>query len=193
MAKTVKKAAPKKNTASHQTPQPLTTTDPMLLEFFKDELKDVYWAEKKLVNTLPKLQKAATSPALKEAFGKHTTVTKEHVNQLETVFGIVGKKAQAKKCEAMAGIVKEGEGMLEETEKGTATRDVGLILVAQKAEHYEIATYGGLTALATTLGLDKAAKILHSILEDEKHADTALSQIAQYHVNYAAAQEEDKK
>jgi ferritin-like metal-binding protein YciE len=189
MAKTTKKAAANKRSASRQTPQPLTTTDPMLLDFFKDELKDVYWAEKKLVSTLPKMQRAATSPALKKAFEQHTAVTREHVRRLEAVFSIVGKKAQAKKCEAMSGIVKEGEEIIEDTEKGTATRDVGLILAAQKAEHYEIATYGGLTALATTLGLEKAAKILHATLEDEKHADTALSQIAQYHVNYAAAQE----
>ncbi len=189
MAK-AKKAAAKKTT-SGQAPLPLTTSDPMLLDFFKDELKDVYWAEKKLVSTLPKLQKAATAPALKKAFETHTTVTRAHVKSLETVFGLVGRKPQAKKCEAMAGIVKEGEGILEETEKGTATRDVGLILAAQKAEHYEIATYGGLTALAASLGLDKVSKILHDILEEEKHADTALSQIAQYHVNYAAAQEKN--
>ena len=179
-----KKATPKKNAAS------TTPADSMLLDFFKDELKDIYWAEKKLVSTLPKLQKAATSKVLKDAFAEHITVTKGHVARLEKVFGLVGKKAQAKKCEAMAGIVKEGESIIEDTEKGTSTRDVALILAAQKAEHYEISTYGGLADLANNLGLAKVAALLHETLEEEKHADSALSYVAQNHVNYSASVEE---
>jgi ferritin-like metal-binding protein YciE len=189
MAKAIRKKAPAKGAATKNTKQK-PDDNSMLLEFFQDELKDIYWAEKKLLTTLPKLQKAATSPALKTAFGEHLTVTKGHVTRLEKVFSLVGKKAQAKKCDAMAGIVKEGESIIEDTEKGTSTRDVGLILAAQKAEHYEIATYGGLADLANNLGLKNVAKLLHTTLEEEKHADSALSNVARSHVNYSASVEE---
>ena len=183
MAKAIKKATAKKGVAT------ATPANSMLLEFFNDELKDIYWAEKKLVTTLPKLQKAATSKELKNAFAEHLAITKGQVARLEKVFALVGKKAQGKKCEAMAGIVKEGESIIEDTEKGTSTRDVGLILSAQKAEHYEISTYGGLADLANNLGLEKVAALLHQTLEEEKHADTALSYVAQNHVNYSASVE----
>ena len=131
----------------------------MLEEFFKDEIKDIYWAEKHLVKTLPKMAKAATSPELKEAFTNHLEETKVHVERLEQVFELLEEKAQAKKCDAMEGITKEGDGIIEETETGTATRDVGLILAGQKVEHYEIATYGGLVQLARNLGRDDVAEI----------------------------------
>ncbi|MGN6476149.1 MAG: DUF892 family protein, partial [Flavipsychrobacter sp.] len=141
MAKTAtRKTAPKKTSAKKTTAT--ATPDSMLEKFFQDELKDIYWAEKHLVKTLPKMKKAATSAELQAAFEEHLNVTKEHVARLEQVFEMLGKKAQAKKCDAMAGITEEGEGIIEETEAGTATRDVGLILAAQKVEHYEIATYG---------------------------------------------------
>jgi ferritin-like metal-binding protein YciE len=190
MAKTTRKAAPLKKVAAKKNTAQKPDDNSMLLEFFQDELKDIYWAEKKLVSTLPKMHKAATSPKLKSAFMEHLTVTKGQVTRLEKVFSLVGKKAQAKKCEAMAGIVKEGEEIIEDTEKGTATRDVGLILAAQKAEHYEIATYGGLADLANNLGLANVAKLLHATLEEEKHADSALSNVARSHVNYAASVED---
>lgn len=164
--------------------------DSMLMDFFKDELKDIYWAEKHLVKTLPKMAKAATSEELKAAFTDHLEVTNTHVSRLEEVFGILGEKAQAKKCDAMEGITKEGESIIEDTEAGTSTRDVGLILAAQKAEHYEIATYGGLAQLATTLGLEEVADILHSTLEEEKEADVSLTAIAENDINYEAAEEE---
>ena len=93
------------------------------------------------------MQKAATSEMLQQAFEEHTQQSQTHVERLEQAFEILGAKAQAKKCDAMAGIIEEGKGIIEETEKGTATRDVGLILAAQKVEHYEIATYGGLAQL----------------------------------------------
>lgn len=114
-----------------------TTTavkDSMLEDFFHGEIKDIYWAEKHLVKTLPKMKKAATSPELQKAFADHLETTKEHVARLEEVFELLGHKPQAKKCDAMEGITKEGEGIIEETEAGTATRDVGLILAGQKAE-----------------------------------------------------------
>ena len=161
-------------------------------EFFKGELKDIYWAEKHLVKTLPKIQKAATASKLKAAFGDHTEVTKSHVSKLEQVFQLLGQKPQAKKCEVMNGITKEGEGIIAETEKGTATRDVGLILAGQKVEHYEIATYGGLAQLAATLGRIDISDILESILFEEKEADMQLTPIAVNHINYKASNEVEK-
>jgi ferritin-like metal-binding protein YciE len=163
--------------------------DSMLDEFFHDEIKDIYWAEKHLVKTLPKMQKAATSEELQQAFAGHLDVTREHVSRLEQVFAILGHKPQAKKCDAMEGITKEGESIIEDTEAGTATRDVGLILAGQKAEHYEIATYGGLAQLARTLGHDEVAEILEKTLSEEKEADTTLTEIAENDINYEASQE----
>ncbi len=167
--------------------------DSMLREFFIDELKDIYWAENHLTKAIPKMQKAATSPDLQKAFADHLEATKEHVSRLEQVFELMGEKAVAKKCDAMEGIVKEGEGIIEETEKGTATRDVGLILAGQKVEHYEISTYGGLAQLAYTLGQDEVAAILEQTLNEEKEADMLLTQIAENSVNYKASTEQEKK
>jgi ferritin-like metal-binding protein YciE len=175
-----------KKKASTQKPK---SADPDLMEFFTDELKDIYWAEKHLIKTLPKMKKAAVSQELQQAFADHLEVTKTHVSRLEQVFNLLGQKAQAKKCEAMEGITKEGESIIEDTEDGTATRDVGLVLAAQKAEHYEISTYGGLRQLAKTLGHDDVAEILQSTLNEEKEADGLLTAIAEEHINYEAAEE----
>ena len=163
--------------------------DSRLKEFFVDELKDIYWAEKHLVKTLPKMKKAATSSELQAAFADHLEVTKTHVTRLEDAFEALGEKAQAKKCEAMEGITKEGESIIEDTDEGTSTRDVGLILAAQKVEHYEISTYGGLYQLAITLGLEDVADILEQTLEEEKETDEKLTEIAENSVNYEAAEE----
>ena len=184
MATQTKKATAKKSPAMQE-----SENDPMLEEFFGDELKDIYWAEKHLTKAIPKMVKAATSEELKNAFNEHLEVTKTHVTRLEDVFGLLGKKPQAKKCEAMEGLTKEADSIVEDTEKGTATRDVGLIIAAQKVEHYEIATYGGLTTLAKTLGRDDIASILHTTLEEEKAADLGLTEIAENDVNYQAAEE----
>lgn len=183
--KTTKKTSTKKTSKSAGK----GATDNMLRSFFIDELKDIYWAEKHLVKTLPKMKKAATSTELQKAFEDHLEVTKTHVSRLEDAFEALGKKAQGKKCEAMEGITKEGEGIIEETEKGTSTRDVGLILAAQKVEHYEISTYGGLHQLALTLGLEDVASLLEETLNEEKETDELLTQIAENDVNYEAAQE----
>ena len=163
--------------------------DSMLQDFFLDEIKDIYYAEKHIIKTLPKMMKAASSTELKQAFKEHLEVTKTHVTRLEQVFELLGKRPQAKKCDAIEGITKEGEGIIEDTEAGTATRDVGLIMAAQKVEHYEIATYGGLAQLATTLGYDEAAQLLTATLDEEKEADTLLTDIAENNVNYSAAEE----
>jgi ferritin-like metal-binding protein YciE len=163
--------------------------DSMLGEFFHNEIKDIYWAEKHLVKTLPKMADAASSMELKEAFSNHLEETKVHVERLEQVFELLGSEPRAKKCEAMEGITKEGEDILDETESGTSTRDVGLILAGQKVEHYEISTYGGLAQLARNLGHDEIAEILEETLEEEKSADELLTSIAEDSVNYNAAGE----
>lgn len=165
------------------------SNDSRLQEFFIEELKDIFWAEKHIATTLPKMKKAATSTELQLAFENHLEQTNTHVSRLEQVFEMLGKKAEAKKCEAMAGIINEGEEIISETEKGTATRDVGLILAGQKVEHYEISTYGGLAQLARTLGYAQVAEILATTLEEEKETDNLLTKIAEDHVNYEAKQE----
>lgn len=163
--------------------------EPALEKFFIDEIKDIYWAEKALVKALPKMQKAATTPELAQAISKHLEETKNHVTRLESVFELLGQAAKAKKCDAMAGLLEEGTSIIDETDDGTATRDVGIILAAQKVEHYEIATYGALAQLAGTLGLAKVAKLLGQTLEEEKKADMTLTQVAESKVNYEAAEE----
>ncbi|NCI50501.1 ferritin-like domain-containing protein [Sediminibacterium roseum] len=183
--------SPAKKTATKKKSQPESenTADPALREFFVDEIKDIYWAEKKLVTALPKMAKAAGTQELKDAITDHLEATKVHVSRLEQVFELLGEKAQAKKCDAMAGILEEGNGIVEETEAGTATRDVGIILASQKVEHYEIATYGGLATLAATLGLTDVKEILGQTLSEEKDADQLLTDIAENSVNYEAAAE----
>lgn len=167
------------------------STKDLLLELFHDEIKDIYWAEKNIIKGLPKLKKAATSPELQAAFDAHLAQTREHASRLEEVFEKLDKKAQAKKCEAMEGLLKESESIISDTEAGTATRDVGLILAAQKVEHYEIATYGGLAQLARTLRLDDIAMLLETTLQEEKDTDMKLTNIAESHVNYDALAESE--
>lgn len=174
---------------SEKTKRQQPVEDSRLKEFFIDELKDIYWAEQKLVKTLPKLQKAASSSELQEAFGSHLKETEGHVERLEKAFKLLGEKAVAKKCEAMEGITEEGSSVIEDTEDGTATRDVALVMAGQKAEHYEIATYGGLVQLAQTLGFDEVAGLLEETLQEEKNADQKLTQIAEDNINYTAAGE----
>lgn len=179
---TKKKAAPVAAAAKGNT---------QLQEFFMESLKDIYWAEKRLTKALPKLQKAATTQELKDAIEEHLSQTQEHVARIEEAFQLMGKKAQAKKCEAMEGLVKEGESILEETEKGSMTRDAGIIAAAQKVEHYEIATYGTLVTMARTMGQDDVAELLAQTLAEEKQTDENLSTIAEGGINWEAEQEEE--
>ncbi|TKC10942.1 ferritin-like domain-containing protein [Pedobacter polaris] len=158
-------------------------------DFFVDELKDIYWAEKHLAKALPKMQKAATSEELAMAFEKHTQETKLHAEILEQVFGMFDEKAVAKKCDAMAGLLEEADGIIEDTEEGTMIRDAALILAAQKVEHYEIATYGTLVVFARTMGRDDVADLLAQVLENEKATDVALTTVAEGFINKEAASE----
>ena len=160
--------------------------NPKLEKFFEDSLKDLYWAEKQLTKALPKMRKAATTVELQNAIEEHTTQTEEHVSRLEQVFEILNKKAQAKKCDGMEGLIAEGEKVVEETDEGSMTRDVGIIVSAQKVEHYEIAAYGSLVQLATTMGLDEVAEILNETLEEEKETDELLTSIAESNINWEA-------
>lgn len=163
--------------------------EPALKELFIDGIKDLYWAENHLLKVLPKMQKSATSAELAGAIGKHLDETRGQVARLEQIFTLLDEKAQAKKCDAMEGLAKEGESILESTEAGTATRDVGIILASQKVEHYEIASYGGLAQLATTLGLSEVSALLVQTLEEEKEADLTLSKIAEANINQQASTE----
>jgi ferritin-like metal-binding protein YciE len=160
-----------------------------LRELFVASLKDIYWAELHLVKELPKIAKNATTPALIDALKEHTTVTQKQVERLEKVFELIGEKAVAKKCDAMEGLLKEGQSIMEENEVG-AVRDAGIILASQKIEHYEIATYGTLCAFAKTLGEEEVAAILAETLEEEKEADTALTNVAYHDINFEAAGDE---
>jgi ferritin-like metal-binding protein YciE len=161
----------------------------MLKELFIDQLKDIYWAEKHLTKALPKMEKAATSEELKQAFADHLAVTEEHISRLEEVFEMMEEEPRAKKCDGMEGLVKEGESVIEETEAGTATRDAGIIIGAQKVEHYEIAAYGSLVQLAKTIGKEDVAEILQTTLDEEKKADELLTNIAVSSINVTAEQE----
>jgi|ERR1700749_1601227 len=161
-----------------------------LMELFEDELKDIYWAEKAMTKALPKMAKNATEPKLVEALQSHLAETEKQVQKLEKVFELMDKKATAKKCEAMAGLIKEAGEIMEETEKGPQ-RDAGIISAGQKVEHYEIATYGTLRTFAQTLGLNEVSNILEEILGEEKNADQTLTKIAESTINVEAMEEEE--
>mgnify|MGYP003576490027 CR=1 FL=1 len=157
-----------------------------LRDFFIDSLKDIYWAENALVNTLPKMAANATSPYLATMIKEHLAITRNQIDRLEQVFTILGKKAEGKKCEAMAGLIAEGDSILRETEQG-AVRDAGIISASQKIEHYEIATYGTICAFAKTLGENEAAMLLQRTLAEEKEADMLLSDAAYNSINFDAS------
>ena len=180
-----------KSNGSSKTNRSVSQPDQSTLmeEFFVDSLKDIYWAEKHLLKALPKMEKAATTQELKDSLVEHLKVTRGQITRLEEAFEIMGKKPQAKKCDAMDGLTKEAEGIIEDTEAGSMTRDVALIIAAQKVEHYEIATYGGLKQLAKTLGKTDVSDLMEQTLQEEKQADEMLTSIAENHINMEAASE----
>ena len=174
----------KSNGASHTTGMETS----QLMKLFEDELKDIYWAEKALTKAIPKMIKNATSADLTKALKGHLEETQNHVTRVEKVFEILGKKAVAKKCEAMAGLIKEAEGIMEDCEPG-AMRDAGIISAGQKVEHYEIASYGTLRQFAETLELPDAANLLGQTLQEEKIADMKLTEVAVSAINIKASEE----
>lgn len=181
-------AAPAKKSSSSAV---MHDEETLLRELFLDELKDIYWAEKHLTKALPKMRKAATSEELANAFETHTEQTQEQITRLEEVFEMMEEKARAIKCEGMEGLVKEGEKVMEDTPKGTAVRDAGLIISGQKIEHYEIAAYGSLVQLAKTMGRNDVADVLQITLDEEKETDALLTELAVSGININADNEDE--
>ena len=154
-------------------------------ELFHDTLKDIYYAEKKILGALPKMAKAARDEQLKEAFEKHHGQTEEQVDRLEAVFDEIDEKPRGKRCDAIDGILEEGKEIMSEY-KGSPALDAGLLAAAQAVEHYEISRYGTLKTWAEKLGLEHAVKLLDETLEEEKETDETLSEIAETAVNAEA-------
>ena len=166
-----------------------TQQEGYLQKFFVDQLKDIYYAEQKLLEGLTEMKKACTTEELEDAFDNHYKQTERHVQRLEKVFKLIGKRPEAKTCEAMDGLLREARTIIEETEDNTLTRDAALIIAAQKVEHYEIASYGGLVQLAITMGQQRAAELLDKTLREEEETDSLLTDIAESHINIDAEQE----
>lgn len=156
-----------------------------LEDMFHDSLKDIYYAERKILKALPKMAKGAQAPDLQAAFEKHRDETEGHVERLQEVFEILGKRAQGKTCPAIDGIIEEGEEVLEEY-KGTAALDAGLLAAAQAVEHYEITRYGTLKRWAELLGMKDAVRLLDTTLAEEAKTDQALTKLADSVVNEKA-------
>ena len=163
--------------------------DSKFREFFIEQLKDIYWAEQHLVKGLLKMAKAATSEQQAAAFEKHARETENHVRIDEQIFEALGEEPDTKKCEAMAGLLEEAEELIADTEKESYIRDAGLIMAAQKVEHYEIAAYGTMRVFASYLGNRKVESLLTQILENEKMTDITLTKLAEEVVNEKAAVE----
>ena len=154
-------------------------------ELFHDTLRDIYFAEKKILSALPKMAKAAQSDDLRAAFEKHHGETQDQVDRLEQVFDLIGKKAQGKTCQAILGIVEEGQEIMKDY-KNSPALDAGLLAGAQAVEHYEISRYGTLKSWANELGLEQAVGLLDETLQEEKATDAALTRIAETVVNQEA-------
>ena len=157
-----------------------------LNDLFLDTLKDIYYAERQIVKTLPKMAKAATSPELKAGFEQHLEETEGHVERLEQIFELLGKPARGKTCDAILGILEEGKEIMEEY-KGAVALDAGLVAAAQAVEHYEIARYGTLVTWAKQLGHNDIAQLLSETLKEEEATDKKLTQVALASVNQKAA------
>jgi len=157
-----------------------------LHKFFSDQLKDIYYAEQKLVQALATMRDAATTEELRDAFEDHLHQTERHARRLERVFENLDMRPEGKRCEAIEGIIREVQQIIEETEEGSLTRDAALIMGAQKAEHYEIATYGGLVTFAITMGLYEEADLLDRTLVEEEITDSLLTDIAEEYINIEA-------
>jgi ferritin-like metal-binding protein YciE len=157
-------------------------------ELFHDALKDIYFAEKKILAALPKMAKAAQNDDLKAAFEKHEAETEEQVARLEQVFEMIEAKPQGKNCPAIIGIIEEGQEIIKDY-KGSPALDAGLLSAAQSVEHYEISRYGTLRTWAQELGMDEAVTLLETTLEEEKNTDQALTGLAETCVNQEAEAE----
>ena len=166
------------------------TANPKLMEFFATSLQELYWSETHLTKVLSSMSQAATAEELRDAFKLHAEQTEKHAKRLEEAFSKLNMEPQAEPCVGLQGLFDEGWQVIDETEDGSAVRDVALIVAAQKVEHYEIACYGSLITLAKTIGHNDVAKILAPTLEEEKETDAVLTSIAQSGVNEEAGEEE---
>src|SRR5688572_19137433 len=164
-----------------------------LRKFFHSQLRDIYYVEQQLLKALLEMKEAATTEELEDAFEAHKKQTERHVKRLEKVFEMLNLPAQGKQCESIDGLIKEARTIINETKKGSMTRDAALIIAAQKVEHYEIATYGGLVALAMTLGKKRIAELLDKTPEEEEESDKKLTEIAEGGVNFGAEEEPKNK
>ncbi|MCF6406963.1 DUF892 family protein [Chitinophaga filiformis] len=166
-----------------------TSTNSRLEEFFVTMLQEIYWSEQHLVNVLSTMTGAATNDELIQAFDQHRQQTEEHVKIVERAFGVLGIPPQAEPSMGLQGLFDEGWQVIDETEEGSAQRDVALIIAAQKVEHYEIACYGSLVTLAATLGEIEVADMLRAVLTEEKETDATLTIIAESKINAQASEE----
>ena len=163
-----------------------------LEKFFQDQLKDIYYADQQLLKALNEMKSASTTEELEDAFDNHYKQTEKQIKRLDKVFQLLGEKPEGKKCEAMDGLIKEGKTIINETKEGSMTRDAALIIAAQKVEHYEIASYGGLVQLALTLGKNRVASLLDKTLQEEEETDHLLTDIAESYINFQAEEEDEK-
>lgn len=187
----VNKKSEKSNTQKHVEKnmiEPKSDVTEGLRNLFVKELKVIYWAEKALTKAIPKMIKNSTSEELCDTLAEHLEITKGQVTRLEEVFSLIHEKPVAEKCESMAGIIMEGDEIMQDTEKGEV-RDAGIILAAQKVEHYEIAAYSALSKFAKSIEQHEASALLEDTLKEEKDADTKLSEIAESSINIQAAKE----
>ena len=195
------KGASRNNTTRRSTPKPQPPQmqedsqmmNSMMEKLFLDQLRDLYYVEKTQVKALGKMAKKATTEELRDILMEHQEVSQEQLSRLDQIFEMLGKRAQAKRCPAMDGLQEEAEEMMSETEDDTLTRDVALIVTAQKVEHYEIASYGCLATLARTYGMQEVADLLQETLDEEKDADQQLTYIAENNINFEAGQEEGEE
>ena len=181
------------NTKSKLSQKVLKNKYKLLFQYFINGLKDLYWAEKAVEALLKKNKSLAYTEELSDSLEDHEKQTQKHIRRLEKIFDSLKEKAEAKKCEAMAGLVKEAEETVKETSENSMTRDAVIIISAQKVEHYEIASYGGLLQIAITFNMDSVADWLEKTLLEEEETDELLSEIAESFINLEAAHEDDNE
>jgi ferritin-like metal-binding protein YciE len=187
-------AAMSAETSNKQSAETATQKEPGALDkLFEDLLKDMYGAEQRLQEAIPEMMEACSGSVLRKTFAQHLRETKAQTSRLEQVFALLGKEPKAEKCEVMEGLIKETKKVIGSTPDGSHTRDAGLIICAQKVEHYEIASYGSLVQVAATLGHYRIADILDESLHEEELTDQHLTEIAESKVNPMADEESNKE
>lgn len=185
----MKKSSSQKSGTEKQTDVDVFVESSPLEKFFTAQLKDMYYAERRIGEHLEEMASSSNSEELEDAISNHRKETERHVKRLEKVFRAIGVEPEEKNCEAIEGLIKEAIEIRDMTKEGTSTRDAALIIALQKIEHYEIASYGGLLELALTMDLHQAASLLDKTLREEVEADTELTEIAESYINVRAEQE----